>query len=363
MRRRRTDAFGMSFLDCICCGFGAVILFYVMMSARSGLRLVHSSDQLQSEINALDLEVREGTERLAVLRNSLEKTQTDSASAAAGAARLALEVREQREQLSSYDAQSLARRERLEQLKADVRSLQEGDRRLQAGSAEAASPGQDVHVLPNPGARRYITGIVLHGKRIAILVDVSASMLHEDLVSILRLRNADDATKRGAAKWRRTIEIVNWMATQLPPEGKYQILGFNTKAEPLVAGSPAAWLDAADAPALARNLQALRTVVPRDGTSLYNAFAAAKSLSPLPDQIVLITDGLPTQGKTAGPRKYIDAGARAHLFDDALAVLPPNVPVDVVLLPMKGDVQAAHRFWRLARVTKGTLLAPSKDWP
>jgi hypothetical protein len=52
----------MSFLDCICCGFGAVILFYVMMSARSGLRLVHSSEQLQSELNALDIEVRTGTE-------------------------------------------------------------------------------------------------------------------------------------------------------------------------------------------------------------------------------------------------------------------------------------------------------------
>jgi hypothetical protein len=30
---------------------------------------------------------------------------------------------------------------------------------------------------------------------------------------------------------------------------------------------------------------------------------------------------------------------------------------------MYGDVQAAHRFWDLARLTDGTLLMPSKDWP
>jgi hypothetical protein len=43
--------------------------------------------------------------------------------------------------------------------------------------------------------------------------------------------------------------------------------------------------------------------------------------------------------------------------------LPDDVPIDVVLLPMKGDIPAAHRFWSLARLTHGTLLMPSKDWP
>jgi hypothetical protein len=103
--------------------------------------------------------------------------------------------------------------------------------------------------------------------------------------------------------------------------------------------------------------------VPQDGTSLINAFAAVKAMNPLPDQVILITDGLPTQGKSPGLRKYIDAGARARLFDDAVGELPEKVPVDVVLLPMKGDLPAAHRFWQLSRFTNGTLLMPSKDWP
>ena len=110
-------------------------------------------------------------------------------------------------------------------------------------------------------------------------------------------------------------------------------------------------------------MQALETIVPANGTSLYNAFAAARSLTPLPDQVVLITDGLPTQGKTQGVRRYVNSAERMRLFDEAVAQLPEHVPIDCVLLPMEGDLQAAHRFWHLARVTDGTLLMPAKDWP
>src|SRR5437764_1072529 len=92
----------------------------------------------------------------------------------------------------------------------------------------------------------------------------SADQLNSE---INRLHNSNEAAKRGAAKWRRAVEIVNWMATQLPPGSKYQILGFNTKAEPLVGATPG-WLDAGDVQALARNVAALHSIVPRDGTSL-----------------------------------------------------------------------------------------------
>ena len=62
-------------------------------------------------------------------------------------------------------------------------------------------------------------------------------------------------------------------------------------------------------------------------------------------------------------RKYVDAAARARLFDEAVRGLNRNIPVDVILLPMKGDVPAPHRFWGLARMTKGAFVMPSPDWP
>ena len=37
MRKRRAfEVFTLSFLDCICCGFGAVVLFYTIVQAQAG---------------------------------------------------------------------------------------------------------------------------------------------------------------------------------------------------------------------------------------------------------------------------------------------------------------------------------------
>jgi hypothetical protein len=361
-RRRTVEVFTLSFLDCICCGFGAVILFYTIVSAQAGVQGTRSTDQLQAEVNRLEEQVQAGSRNLVVLHNQIDRTASETASDEAKIRSLSSTLKAQREQVSTYSTTSVARRESIEKLKADIQSLQEGKRRLEGGSLDRTPPGQQISTFrENGGDRRYITGIKLTGKRILILLDVSASMLHEDVVTILRLRNADDNTKRNAAKWRRAVDTVTWLTTQIPPSSQYQIYVFNTQARALLPDMAGRWIGAGDAPTLARELANLHAIVPADGTSLYNVFATAKSLAP--DQIVLITDGLPTQGKTQGSKKYVDSNARTRLFDDAVGQLPEHVPVDSILLPMLGDLQAAHRFWNLARLTNGTLLMPSKDWP
>jgi hypothetical protein len=359
-RRRSFEVFTLSFLDTICCGFGAVILFYTIVSAQSGVVRLKETDALSSEVSRLREEVLAGERNLVVLRDELTRTRNDTASATRETNRIVTDLASRREQLSSFDAQTLARRAHIAQLKADIRSLEESNRRLEAGSPERAPLGQQVSGRL-AAERRYITGLTLHGRHILILLDVSASMLHQDLVEILRLRNQDDAHRRAAAKWRRAVAIVDWLVAQVPAASSFQVLTFNTRAQPLLPGG--GWVAGSDATARERAMQALELLVPANGTSLYNAFSAVRSLAPLPDQIVLITDGLPTQGKSVGVRRYVNSAERMQLFDEALPQLPEKVPVDCVLLPMQGDLQAAHRFWHLARVTDGTLLMPSKDWP
>jgi len=363
-RRRTVEVFTLSFLDCICCGFGAVILFYTILSAQAGVQGAHSNDALQAEVNHLEEQVQSGSRNLVVLHNQIEKAESETVSDEAKTKSIASSLQDRREELSKYDSTSVARREHIEQLKADVRSLEEGKRRLEAGSIDKIPPGQQITSFRDTGGdRRYITGIRMRGKRILILLDVSASMLHEDLVSVLRLRNGSDEQKRAASKWRRAVDTVTWLTTQLPPDSRYQIYTFNTRAQSLLPDLAGKWIDAGDAPQLARELANLHVLVPAQGTSLYYAFAATKTLNPLPDQVILITDGLPTQGKTAGLRKYVNSEARMRLFDEAVGQLPDGVPVDSILLPMQGDLQATHRFWNLARLTNGTILTPAKDWP
>ena len=95
------------------------------------------------------------------------------------------------------------------------------------------------------------------------------------------------------------MATVDWLTTQLPAKSKFQVYAFNTKARPLVPDSDGKWLDGSDAEALNDVLTALRQTVPKDGTSLENAFARSKALIAAPDNVILITDGLPTQGASA----------------------------------------------------------------
>jgi hypothetical protein len=189
-------------------------------------------------------------------------------------------------------------------------------------------------------------------------------MMDESVVNVIRLRNMPESRRIAAAKWRRTVATVDWLTAQLPAKAKFQAYAFNTRARALVPGSDGRWLEAGDAQALNDVLRELRRLVPQHGTSLENAFVAVQSLAPRPDNIILITDGLPTQG-TSPPavRRTIDGEGRLKLFERALDRLPAGVPVNVILLPMEGDPLAPGAFWALARRTDGAFMSPARDWP
>jgi hypothetical protein len=304
-----------------------------------------------------------GTRNLVLLRNTLEKTEEETAQAAARARRLSEEVGATQLAALRAGAISMAQREHINQLKSDLRQMEEGARRLQGGSLQQAPQGERVRAFRGTGNREYLTGIQLKGKHILVLVDRSASMMHEELDAIIKLRNQAPALRKAAPKWRHALDIADWLSTQFPAGSRFQMYGFNTRAAPLVAGSEGRWLDPGDPRLLAQAIDTLRELTPEGGSSLINAWEAIRGLMPRPDQVVLVTDGLPTQGKERGRRDYVDAGQRARLFDEARRALPPNVPIDVILLPMQGDLPAAHRFWTMARETGGNYLVPGADWP
>jgi hypothetical protein len=131
----------------------------------------------------------------------------------------------------------------------------------------------------------------------------------------------------------------------------------------VLEGSNGKWIPANDAKALDGAVQVLRRTAPADGTSLINAFGVIRALDPMPDQVIVITDGLPTQGATPPAiRKAVDAEQRTKLFNEAVSALP-KVPVTTILFPMEGDLPAPSQYWRLARNTGGVFMMPSKDWP
>jgi hypothetical protein len=364
MARRKTEVFSMSFLDCITCAFGSVVLVYTLINAQGGLRRSTQSNALHAEVDKLEEKVLEGYQRLVVLRNSMQQTDEERVRTEGMGTRVLSETEKLKLELADADKQTLSRREAIERLKADLKSLEEGTRRLEGATRDSSATGTRVRGFVGTGDRQYLTGLKVGGERILVLVDVSASMLDETVVNVLRLRNMSDSRKLLSEKWRRTISTVDWLASQMPLEGQFQMYAFNTKTWALSPGTDGKWLKANDPNAMSDALEQLHKIVPKEGTSIENAIAALNALNPRPDNVIMVTDGLPTQGASAPLiRKTIDGDDRLKLFEHAFSKYPRGVPFNVILMPMEGDPMAPSAFWVAARSTGGSFMSPSKDWP
>ena len=66
-RRRRFDTFSLSFLDIMSCGFGSVILLFMVINATMSVRSDELNRALSLEAEALEAEVSEGRENLVAL--------------------------------------------------------------------------------------------------------------------------------------------------------------------------------------------------------------------------------------------------------------------------------------------------------
>jgi hypothetical protein len=359
MARRQTTTFSMSFLDVISCGFGAVVLFYTIISAQAGLYRIKENTDLNAEAKQLEQEVLDGYKHLAELRNALDSTEDRKIRAAGLSREMQDKLKATEEELARFEHDTLARREALVRLKADLKSLEESTRRL-----KAAAPVDSTSRTPVLDRQQLVT-LSVSGKHVLILVDASASMLDETLVNIIRLRNMPPERRIASAKWQQAVNTIEWVAARLPQTAQFQVYAFDTAPRPLVEDSAGRWLNAGDSAQVEKALSALRETAPTGGSSLQNAFAVIKSLDPAPDSVILVTDGLPTQGdKPPLMRTLVTMEQREDLMQDAVKSLPPSPPpFNVVLLPMEGDPAAPIYFWRLARATGGSLLSPAKDWP
>ncbi len=362
-RRRPTSVFGLSFLDCITCGFGALILFHMIVASRTGRLFEKTTATLQAEVDRRQKEVLEGQERLVELRNSFREIEEERAVARGLSTRILETLRQIQEELAIYEAKTVAQREHVNKLKADLRSLEEGTKRLSGGTPSQEVPGRSVRKFVGDGDRQYLTGLKVGGRRVLILVDASASMLAEDIVNAVRRRLFPPETRLRARKWRHAVKATDWLAAQLPRESEYQVYLFNTKAWPALDGTAGVWLPAKDGRQLDRAVAGVGRTAPEGGTSLHHAFAAAAAMSPPPDNIILLTDGLPTQGATPPGRRTVSGRERLRHFDRALDELPRGVPVNVILFPMEGDPMASAAFWKLAMASRGSLITPSSSWP
>ena len=362
MKRRAVNVFSLSFLDIITCGLGAIILLFVLVNAKSAAQRETVTTDLSSEVERLAQEVLEGRKDQVQARNAIEETEAELVRTQGLSRRIIQILQEQKTELADWQNDTLASKAHVNKLKADLKSLEEEVKRLKAGAKTQDDMGSRLRKFPGHGDRQYLTDLKMGGRRIFILVDASASMLDDTVVNIIRRRNLDTEEKLRSPKWRQTVATVNWLASHLPQTSQFQIYTFNETAVPLLKGSQGTWLDAGNVEQLNQTVDNLRSVVPQKGTSLLNAFSALQAIKPAPDNIFLLTDGLPTMGSGKPWIKRVSSQKRLSLFNEAVRKIP-RAPVNIILFPMEGDPLAADAFWRLAKDTHGSFFSPSKDWP
>src|SRR5678809_902621 len=77
MARRKTEVFSMSFLDCITCAFGSVVLVYVLINAQGGLRKVSENQAQRAEVAKRGGQVRGGEQGVGQRRSAMIETQEE----------------------------------------------------------------------------------------------------------------------------------------------------------------------------------------------------------------------------------------------------------------------------------------------
>ncbi len=258
-RKRSFTTFNLSFLDIMSCGFGAVVLVFLIIDHSIEVQSRDLNVDLLSEVNMLEEDIRVGQENMVVLRNALDEVDIEIVEAEGRATRVIDEIEEYEALIASLIPEDVSEDEAVEQLKAEIPSLEEEVKRLREAAEEQS--GKSARSFVGDGNRQYLTGLNLGGRNIAIMLDVSASMLADRLVNIIRLRNMDEDLQRSAEKWNRALKTVDWLTAQLPIGSDYQVITFNTEAKAALPETDGEWLEVADQASLEQVSEALREIV------------------------------------------------------------------------------------------------------
>ncbi len=343
------------------CGFGAVILVFLIINHETLEQQELSSEEVLTNNRQLDYQIRLEAQNLKEIDSILNSLQTEGTQIEVEINKTSLVINSTISELEDTQTESIIDQKTIEALRSEIESRDQEVRRLR--SETDANQATQIRSFEGDGDRQYLTGLRVAGKNIVIALDTSTSMLDETIVNVLIRRNKDEQEIKKAPKWQRSIKTVEWIGAQLPLDSDFQVYGFNENARSFISSSNEEWVSMQDGTQLNQAIEAIKQTIPKGGTSLENLVGRIVNLSPLPDNVYLITDGLPTLSDRAARTALVSGRKRIEYFRDAISRLPKQIPINVILFPMEGDPMAAAEFWNLARITNGAFISPSRDWP
>ncbi len=342
-RRRFLNPFGLAFLDVMSCGLGAAVLLFLIID-HNLTELAQASESGEGDMQLLEQSIQEQEERIAEHRKQMRQLQRELESLA-----------QQRVAAITTQAELRARQPQASDTARLEQELRARKKRLQD-----AEQSKQLRAKQGEGQRQYVAGFRVEGRRILILLDRSASMQDERIATIVRNKFLPVKYQIESYKWRWARSIFEWVLAHLPQQAQYQVWGFSTTAAPALPRS--GWVPAKDGKRMEEVISAVQGWVPSGGTRLDTTLKKIAQIKPRPDAVYLITDGLPTQGKSWFKKNRVSPSQRMEFFREATGGIA-GPPFNIVLLPLEGDPAAAGAYWGLAMRTNGQFLAPAEDWP
>ena len=293
-KKRDTIAFSMSFLDIMSCGFGAVILIFIVIQHSTESTPPALATDIKDAVLAMEREVKDSKENMIELKNTVENKNDEIVTTAGVIRQIIQEIESLQKTIAEDQDDGIDQTAAIEALKAEIKELEEEAAALEGSVSGDEDSGSSTRSFVGNGDRQYVTGINLGGEHILILLDSSSSMLEETIVNIIRRRILPAEQIRQSEKWLRAIRTVEWILANVTKKANIQLAVFNTEAKLVTREEK--WLEAIDKTNIDKLVTDLKQVTPTGGTSLHQAFALAAKMIPEPDSIFLITDGLPTMG-------------------------------------------------------------------
>jgi hypothetical protein len=334
------------------CGLGAVVLVFMLVKHNVNDSSVEL-DNLKNDIEKLEVTKEEAVQKLKSLEDQIIKVEATEDV-----------TKNNLESMQSSLADSLAdtakAAEEIEKIKSEIKDIK-------------VQKKEDLVETKQVNEENYLLGLKVEGKKIAILVDSSASMTHEKLIDIIKTKTGSSKEKQQAEKWLRTKKIVEWLLARLPADSDIVVVSFNEIAKPLGNQD---WMKASAATSVGSILTDLDKIIPEGATNLQIGLNEVNKYNPT--NLYIITDGLPTKGESSykslnpfakcssllGKSKTISGECRVKLFQQTITEsAKPGVHVDVILLPIEGDPDAVNQFWYWTAISKGLVISPASNWP
>ena len=112
-RKKRINVFSLSFLDCITCGLGSIILLFVIINAKSAAQQEAVTSELKAESSRLQVLVQEGRKNLVAVANTLEETTVQITSTQGRSRKVIDALSPKKVELADRDKDTLSRRENI----------------------------------------------------------------------------------------------------------------------------------------------------------------------------------------------------------------------------------------------------------